>query len=117
MNSIEERLQRIDRALTLIAASARTAADADSDGPVQTVDIISAIEEVAAEVLLDMHWLKLLPGSVLNLPAPDDDDVQDHYREVFDANIGELNLDEERQRIIDEAIAQRDRDAREGREP
>src|SRR5688572_6002779 len=100
MKSIEDRLERINRSLTLIAA----AAHGGDEGVVEAEDIMAAIENTMVEVLADVYWLKSLPGSMLNLPAPTDDEVRDLYPVEFanrEPDDSSTLLEELRQRLID----------------
>jgi hypothetical protein len=72
-DTIEDRLLRVEKTLRLIAAV--------GDDGLQRMDaaaLLGVIAESASDLLAELAWLNALPGPVLNLPAPTDDQIRDH---------------------------------------
>jgi len=69
MTTIERRLDKIRSALVLI----QNACKSDMRGDELMME---AIIETAESAHDEAHWISLLPGRVLNMPAPTDDDVE-----------------------------------------
>jgi hypothetical protein len=106
MTTIETRLERVYRALLLIGAAAHGSDPDTGSTHIDTSAILRAIRETAIEVADDVHWVTELPATVLNMPAPTDDDVEDRFPEIGQAGDDRAaNLYEGRQRLIDEAMA------------
>jgi len=64
--SIGRRLKKIRAALVVIKNSCR----------LEDSELMHAITEIAEIADDEAYWISLLPGRVLNLPAPTDDDVE-----------------------------------------
>jgi hypothetical protein len=75
--SIETRLDRAMRALTIIAA-ASSSESVKAGSLVRSMpasEILRAITPVALDAGDELYWLSLLPAVVTELPAPTDDEV------------------------------------------
>lgn len=101
MTAIEIRLRRIHEALTMIVLAARES----EDSPIEHDEILRAIEATALEVRDEAYWLKLLPGSVLNMPCPTDEEVQARFGIKLGDEDYPDKLADGRERLIKEAIA------------
>jgi hypothetical protein len=98
MTTIQARIERVYRALTLIVGASHET----NDSPLDDSDVLHAIQETAGDIRDEMYWLRQTPESILQLPSPSDDDVEARFPDIK-ALSGEersLKLEEGRQRIV-----------------
>lgn len=91
--SIKDRLMEVDRVMAILSAVLGTELPDGLDD-----DLREALADMTDRAKFSLLWLTRLPGSVLNLPAPADDDL--------DLLASELNSDEIVERIINERLSQ-----------
>ncbi|MDP1568964.1 MAG: hypothetical protein Q8L86_03085 [Vicinamibacterales bacterium] len=76
--SVEQRLANVERALTLISASAVSLPDVNAGNHMATPkELGAAMHELAEQAAAELFWIKQNAGArVLDAPAPDDDQVE-----------------------------------------
>jgi hypothetical protein len=75
IRTIEERLRTVQRFLTIV----QSIDIEDGDSP---RDVVEAIREYARDAYDEIYYVYRLPGIVVNLPAPTDDDVRETHEHV-----------------------------------
>ena len=95
--TIEERLNELTHALTLIRSASAAELDVND-----AEDTLAAINHITAKAMDELYWLSRLPGLIATLPAPTDDEVREACKGSM---VDSTELDDARTAILQETIA------------